>query len=119
VIAKPAEAIDQAHRVLTSLEVENRDLRAQRDLLLKFAQFSSVRADELATALEHLSYGLDLAKRVIASTPAIHTFTAADQAWLDRNVHAPAEKLAEGFPRRLAYTVSLASSPDTAPRPKE
>jgi len=30
-----------------------------------------------------------------------------------------AEKLAEGFPRRLAYTVSLASSPDTAPRPKE
>jgi hypothetical protein len=104
--APSVQAIEQAHSVLTGLEVENRSLRAERDLLLKFAQLYSVRAAELATALKDLSRDLDLAKRVIQSTPAFHTFTDAQQAWLDQNVVAAAETLAEGFPRRLAYTLS-------------
>jgi hypothetical protein len=110
------QEIEHAHGVLTSLEVENRSLRAERELLLRFAQLFAVHSGELAIALKDLSRDLDLAKLVIRSTPAIHTFTEAEQAWLDKHVHVPAEALADGFPRRLAYTVSLGLASATPSR---
>jgi hypothetical protein len=116
-VAPSVQAIEHAHDVLTGLEVENRSLRAERGLLLRFAQLFAVRSTELSIALKDLSRDLALAKKVIQSTPPIHKFTAVEQAWLDEHVHAPAEALADRFPRRLAYTVSPGPASETPTTP--
>jgi hypothetical protein len=87
--------IEQAHAVLTRLEVENRELRADHTLLLKFAQLAALQTKALSAVLLELPGGHAIAKETGAASPAIHQLTEREQAWIRENVIAPAEALAQ------------------------
>jgi hypothetical protein len=110
------QEIEQAHAVLTGLEVENRVLRSEHRLLLKFAQLTAVHANELALALKALSGDVDLAKKFIASMTNIHTLTKQEHAWIEENVTTPAQALAEACHRIPSETVAEGDEPKEASR---
>jgi hypothetical protein len=104
------QEIEQAHAVLTGLEVENRVLRSEHRLLLKFAQLTAVHANELALALKALS------KKFITSMTNIHTLTKQEHAWIEENVTTPAQALAEACHRIPSETVAEGDEPKEASR---
>jgi hypothetical protein len=87
--------IEQAHAVLTRLEVENRQLRAEHSLLLKFAQMATLQTKALSSVVAELPGGNEVGEKVSASTTAVHMLTEREQAWIRENVVSPAEALAQ------------------------
>jgi hypothetical protein len=85
--------IDQAHAVLTRLEVENRRLRGEHALLLKVARLAAMHSAELAVSLEDLPGGDELAQKVLVSTAHVFKLSAAEAAWIENNVTLPAVAL--------------------------
>ena len=102
--------IDRAHAVFIRLEVENRQLRAEHALLLKFAQLAALQAKALSSVLAELPGGSDVAERASISTTALYTLTDREQAWIRENVVAPAEALAQTLLQSSADAASAMSS---------
>jgi hypothetical protein len=98
-LAATIQEVDQAHAVLTKLEVENRMLHVEHAVLLRFAQLAAVRADELATALRELGRDLGIAPKPARAAQTIHTLSKAEKAWIEEFVKAPALALALGLRR--------------------
>jgi hypothetical protein len=93
--------LNRVRDVLTAVEVELMRLRFDNRVLLQCAQVMTVRADELAGALEAMAPDRALAKKLISSTSAVHKFNEFETLWILQNVTRPAEELAAAFPKLI------------------
>jgi hypothetical protein len=103
--------LDRVRDVLTAVDVELMRLRFDNRVLLHCAQLMTVRADGLAGALQAVAPDHALAKKLIASTSAIHKFNDQETRWILENVTRPAEELAAAFPKLMVRSAQEGSFP--------